>query len=83
MYYPRTFNSPQIGTAWFGTHVTIIHCNYHTGETLSLFQSDHAPYEPVAKTCAETLSRYISIGYTLIGAFPLNDREIQYVLQYK
>lgn len=83
MYYLRTFNSSQIGTAWYGTHIVLINCNYHTGEVLSLFKSEHAPYEPPAKTCAETLSRYISIGYTLIGAYPINDKEIQYVLQFR
>ncbi|MCG1023146.1 hypothetical protein [Sutcliffiella horikoshii] len=82
MYYPRTYNS-QIGTAWFGTHIVLIRCNYQTGDTLALFKSDHAPSEPAAATCAETLSRYISIGYTLIGAYPLNDSEVQYVLQYR
>ncbi|WP_339146415.1 MULTISPECIES: hypothetical protein [unclassified Sutcliffiella] len=83
MYYPRTSNSSQIGTAWFGTHIVFIRCNYKTDETLSLFKSDHAPFEPAAETCTETLSRFISIGYTLIGAYPLNDSEIQFVLQYR
>ncbi|KMJ59676.1 hypothetical protein AB685_02045 [Bacillus sp. LL01] len=83
MNYPRNFNNPQIGTAWFGTHIVLINCNHQTGEMLTLFQSDHAPTEPVSESCAETLSRYISIGYTLIGAYPLNKREIQYVLQYR
>ena len=83
MFHPRIISGPQIGTAWYGTHIVIIRCNFQTGEILSLFTSDHAPSELAAKTCAETLSRYISIGYTLIGAYSLNESEIQYILQYR
>lgn len=83
MYYPRNINRSQIGTAWFGTHIVIIRCNYKTNEVLAVFKSDHAPSEPIANSCAETLSRYISIGYTLLGAYVLGDKEVQYVLQYR
>ncbi|WP_240951669.1 hypothetical protein [Bacillus sp. RO2] len=54
-----------------------------TNEVLAVFKSDHAPFEPTANSCAETLSRYISIGYTLLGAYALGDKEVQYVLQYR
>lgn len=83
MNYPWFVNRSQIGTAWFGTHIVIIRCNYMTNEVVAVFKSDHAPFEPTANSCAETLSRYISIGYTLIGAYPLSDKEIQYILQYR
>jgi hypothetical protein len=74
---------PQIGTAWHGTHVVLLQCNYLTNKVVSIFKSEYAPTEPPGKTCAETLSRYLSIGYTLIGAYPLKDSDIQYVLIYR
>lgn len=75
--------SNQIGTAWHGTHVVLLTCNYKTNELLSIFKSDHAPAEPINTTCSETLSRYLSIGYILIHAFPLNASEVQYILIYR
>ncbi|MEA3319132.1 MAG: hypothetical protein U9Q88_03815 [Bacillota bacterium] len=83
MNFPRIIHRSQIGTAWFGTHIVLIRCNYMTNEVLAVFKSDHAPLEPTANSCAETLSRYISIGYTLLGAYALGDKEVQYVLQYR
>ncbi|WP_235864030.1 hypothetical protein [Sutcliffiella halmapala] len=73
----------QIGTAWHGTHVILIKCNHQTNEVLSFYKSDHAPTEPISTKCAETLSRFISIGYTLIGAYPLSPSEVQYLLIYR
>ncbi|CAG9622014.1 hypothetical protein [Sutcliffiella rhizosphaerae] len=83
MYLPRPFNRPQIGTAWHGTHIIIIRCNFQDNSVISIFKSPHAPLEPISTECTETLSRFLSIGYTLIGAIPLNAKEIQYVLQYR
>ncbi|TYS58161.1 hypothetical protein FZC74_14325 [Sutcliffiella horikoshii] len=83
MNYPRIMNGSQIGTAWFGTHIVLIKCNYMTNQVVAVFKSDHAPFEPTSSSCAETLSRYLSIGYTLIGAYPLDNEQIQYVLQYR
>ncbi|TYS68487.1 hypothetical protein FZC76_12255 [Sutcliffiella horikoshii] len=83
MNYPRISNRSQIGTAWVGTHIVLIRCNYMNNQVVAVFKSDHAPFEPTSNNCAETLSRYISIGYTLIGAYPLDDKEVQYVLQYR
>ncbi|WP_223701950.1 hypothetical protein [Sutcliffiella deserti] len=76
-------NHSKIGTAWIGTHVIVIRCNFLTDELLSIYKSDHAPIEPVSPSCTETLSRLMSIGYQLNGAFPLNTSDIQYVLIYK
>jgi len=83
MNFPWIMNRSQIGTAWFGTHIVLIRCNYITNQVVAVAKSDHAPFEPTAPSCAETLSRYLSIGYTLIGAYPLGDKEVQYVLQYR
>ncbi|MGD6992054.1 hypothetical protein [Sutcliffiella horikoshii] len=83
MNYPRIMNGSQIGTAWFGTHIVLIRCYYMTNQVVAVFKSDHAPFEPTSNSCAETLSRYLSIGYTLIGAYPLDNEQIQYVLQYR
>lgn len=83
MNYPFIMSHSQIGTAWFGTHIVLIRCNYVTNQVVAVFKSDHAPSEPTATSCAETLSRYLSIGYTLIGAYPLGDKEVQYVLLYR
>lgn len=83
MTYPYFMNGSQIGTAWFGTHIVLVRCNYVTNQVVAVFKSDHAPAEPTANSCAETLSRYISIGYTLLGAYPVGEKEVQYVLQYR
>ncbi|WP_010193806.1 hypothetical protein [Bacillus sp. m3-13] len=83
MNFPWIMNRTQIGTAWFGTHIVLIRCNYITNQVVAVTKSDHAPSEPTANSCAETLSRYFSIGYALIGAYPLDNEQIQYVLQYR
>ncbi|AST91731.1 MULTISPECIES: hypothetical protein [Sutcliffiella] len=70
-----------IGTAWLGTHVVVIRCSYPQLDFIHLSSSDHAPLEPVSKSCAETLSRFLSIGYKLIGAYPMNG-EVIFVLTY-
>jgi hypothetical protein len=76
-------NHTQIGTAWQGTHVVLIRCNFLTNQVLSITKSNHAPSEPASSSCAETLSRFLSIGYTVIGGYPLNQTEIQYLLIYR
>lgn len=70
----------QIGTAWMGRHVVIIHCNPVTNQFLTLYTSIGAPTEPPHSTCAETLSRFLSIGYHLVMVTPISNSEIQYVL---
>jgi hypothetical protein len=76
-------NHTQIGTAWQGTHVVLLRCNFLTNQVLSITKSNHAPSEPASSSCAETLSRFLSIGYTVIGGYPLNQTEIQYLLIYR
>lgn len=73
----------QIGTAWHGTHVVLIRCNFLTNQVLSINKSDHAPSEPAGNNCAETLSRFFSIGYKVIGGYPLNQTDILYLLIYR
>ncbi|QFT89308.1 hypothetical protein FIU87_11665 [Bacillus sp. THAF10] len=83
MWCSRQMNSPQIGTAWIGTHIILLRCNYQTDSVVSINKSDYAPVEPVVKGCAETLSRYLSIGYTLLYTLALHDNEVLFVLQYR
>ncbi len=70
----------EIGTAWFGRHVVIIRCMPYTNQFIGMYSSLHAPIEPPSVNCAETLSQYLSIGYTLIGTYTISASEVQYVL---
>ncbi|WP_100333660.1 hypothetical protein [Bacillus alkalisoli] len=81
-FYRDNGQIPQIGTAWLGTHVVTIRCSYTEDVFYSLTSSDHAPLEPASSSCAETLSRYFSIGYQLVGAYPYGG-EILYVFIYR
>ncbi|MGV3488910.1 MAG: hypothetical protein ACO1OC_10035 [Tuberibacillus sp.] len=71
---------PQIGTAWTGQHVVLVQCNMRDNRFITLYKSIGAPEEPPHSTCAETLSRFFSIGYKLAGAFPISFNEVQYIL---
>jgi hypothetical protein len=70
----------EIGTAWYGKHVVIVRCRPQSNEFLGMHTSLHAPTEPPSKNCAETLSQYLSIGYTLISSYPISSNEVQYIL---
>lgn len=80
MHHFLSGETAQIGTAWMGKHVVIIRCNPVNNQFLSLFNSIDAPIEPPHSTCAETLSRFLSIGYHLINVVPLSYAELQYIL---
>ena len=79
-FQPKVEQAPQIGTAWMGQHVVIIRCDYINNITLSIHTSNHAPTEPATQNGAETLSRFLSIGYHLISAVPLVNNQVQYIL---
>ena len=83
-YFYRENNGQisQIGTAWLGTHVVTIRCSYTEDVFYALTSSSHAPLEPTSPSCAETLSRFFSIGYQLVGAYPYGN-EILYVFIYR
>jgi hypothetical protein len=70
----------EIGTAWYGRHVVIIRCNPQSNDYLGMHKSLHAPTEPPTKYCAETLSQYLSIGYSIINTYPISPSEVQYIL---
>ena len=77
---PFLWRETQIGTAWMGRHIVIIQCDPTTNQFLSLYHSIGAPVEPAHSTCAETLSRFFSIGYQLMSVTPLSSHQIQYIL---
>jgi hypothetical protein len=70
---------PIIGQAWMGKHVVLFHCS-QDNLFLGYYKSDHAPLEPPATSCAESLSRLLSIGYAVYAVTPLSGNRIQYVL---
>ncbi|MFD1738420.1 hypothetical protein ACFSCX_18005 [Bacillus salitolerans] len=70
----------EIGTAWYGRHIVIVRCQPTTNQFLGMHQSDHAPVEPPSNNCAETLARFVSIGYSIIGAYFVPPKEIHYLL---
>ncbi|WP_243293175.1 hypothetical protein [Bacillus sp. FJAT-47783] len=72
--------SPQIGTAWYGRHVVIVHCNPLTNTLMKIDTSLHAPLEPPHYLCSETLSQLFSIGYTLVTAVALSKTHVLYML---
>ncbi|WP_017755386.1 hypothetical protein [Calidifontibacillus oryziterrae] len=69
-----------IGTAWVGRHVVILRCNTYRNQLLSLEKSFVAPLEPAHPNCAETLSRFLSIGYEIYHTIMISATEIQYIL---
>ncbi|TKD71444.1 hypothetical protein [Pseudalkalibacillus hwajinpoensis] len=73
-------NRNLIGTAWSGTHVVIIRCTQDTNKVISFFSSLHAPTEPLHPLCTETLSIYLSIGYSISFVHSLTDGTIEYIL---
>lgn len=73
--------TPQIGTAWFGRHIVIIHCNPQTNQFLKIDKSLHAPIEPPHENCAETIAQLYSIGYQLEGIAPISNNEIIYIFK--
>ncbi|EKN68927.1 hypothetical protein M670_02730 [Schinkia azotoformans MEV2011] len=79
MYRPQP-HPTMIGTAWRGHHVVILRCNPYTNQFLGINTSLEAPVEPTHPTCTETLSRFLSIGYTMINTTMISQTEIQYVL---
>jgi hypothetical protein len=70
---------PIIGQAWMGKHVVLIHCS-DDNQFLGYYKSNHAPLEPPATSCAESLSRLLSIGYVVYAVTSLPGNRIQYVL---
>ncbi|WP_377889025.1 hypothetical protein [Alkalihalobacillus sp. R86527] len=68
-----------IGSAWQGTHVVLLRCT-PTNNVIGFYQSLHAPTEPVNHLCSETLSTYLSIGYTISYVHSLSDGTIEYIL---
>jgi hypothetical protein len=70
----------EIGTAWSGKHVVIIRCMPYQNQFIGLYTSLHAPTEPPSPHCAETLSQFLSIGYTLIDTYTISATEVQYIL---
>jgi hypothetical protein len=80
MHHQFSGETPQIGTAWMGKHVVVIRCNPTNNQFLSLYHNIGAPIEPPHSTCAETLSRFFSIGYQLISVIPISHTDIQYIL---
>jgi hypothetical protein len=70
----------EIGTAWYGRHVVIIRCIPYNNRLIGLHASLHAPLEPPSQNCAETLSQYFSIGYSLVNTYPVSESEVQYML---
>ncbi|WP_226658018.1 hypothetical protein [Pseudalkalibacillus hwajinpoensis] len=70
----------QIGTSWSGTHVILLQCSPFLNKTTSLYKSLHAPTEPIHSSCSETLSIYLSIGYSIAYVHSLIDGTVQYVL---
>lgn len=70
----------KIGTAWSGKHVVIIQCRIIDNQFIQLKKSLHAPTEPPHQNCAETLSRFLSIGYTLTHTYQVNQSTVEYVL---
>ncbi|WP_458412924.1 hypothetical protein ACNQFZ_19255 [Schinkia sp. CFF1] len=82
MYRPQSHKT-MIGTARRGHHIVLLRCNPYTNQFLSISTSLEAPIEPTHPTCAETLARFLSIGYTLINATMISPSEIQYVLTKK
>ncbi|QHA92004.1 hypothetical protein [Bacillus sp. N1-1] len=70
----------QIGTAWSGKHVVLLHCSPFSNQTTALHKSLHAPTEPLHPSCTETLSIYLSIGYSIAYVHSLNDGTVEYVL---
>lgn len=71
---------PIIGTAWSGKHVVIILCHYLSNQVLSLSHSSAAPLEPYVPNCAETLSRFLSIGYSIEKVVSMENGLVQYIL---
>ncbi len=72
--------SSNIGTAWSGKYVVLIRCNPATNEVSGFYKSIHAPTEPLHPLCSETLSIYLSIGYSIAYVHSLTDGTIEYVL---
>ncbi|WP_273852724.1 hypothetical protein [Guptibacillus spartinae] len=70
----------QIGTPWSGTHVILLQCSPFSNKTIALHTSLHAPLEPFHPSCSETLSIYLSIGYSIAYVHSLIDGTVQYVL---
>lgn len=86
MFSPQSQPHPHptmIGTAWRGHHVVILRCNPYINQFIGINTSLEAPVEPTHPSCTETLSRFLSIGYTLINATMISQTEIQYVLVKK
>lgn len=73
-------NRNQIGTAWSGKHVVFIRCCPNTNEVRSFFQSLHAPIEPLHPLCTESLSIFLSIGYSISFVHTLPDGTVEYIL---
>ncbi|KKK38666.1 hypothetical protein WQ57_08400 [Mesobacillus campisalis] len=70
---------PAIGQPWMGKHILLLHCS-EDNKFLSYYKSDHAPIEPPSFSCAESLSRLISIGYAVNRVTPLPGNRLQYLL---
>jgi hypothetical protein len=49
-------------------------------QLVNLYKSYHAPIEPPRENCAETLSQFLSIGYTLQAITAIAPNQIQYFL---
>ncbi len=74
--------SGMIGTPWKGKHIAIIRCCADSGEVTHFSTSISAPAEPPHHSCAETLSRMLSIGYEINQVFQSADGAVHYILIY-
>ncbi|MFK3959055.1 hypothetical protein [Guptibacillus hwajinpoensis] len=70
----------HISTAWSGKHVVLLRCEPISSTVKTMYKSLHAPTEPLHPQCSETLSTYLSIGYTVAFVHSLIDGTIEYVL---
>jgi hypothetical protein len=69
-----------IGEAWFGKHVITLLCDPIQQQIISYDANQGAPLEPIAKNCAETLSRLLSIGYKIQNSTPIFPNQVYFVL---
>ncbi|MFS0636806.1 hypothetical protein AB1K84_12950 [Mesobacillus foraminis] len=70
---------PSVGQAWTGRHVILLQCTVNN-QYINLYKSNHAPIEPPRRSCAETLSQLLSIGYVIHAITPISANQLQYFL---
>ncbi|RBW71170.1 hypothetical protein DS031_03270 [Bacillus taeanensis] len=69
----------QVGTAWTGRHVVMVHCNPLTNRLIKIDTSLHAPLEPPHQLCSETFSQLLSTGYQITAAVMLSTIHVIYI----